>query len=175
MKFDRNEDMEAVYKLHRDYIEHEDDLIHHRTTSMITIQSFLLATFGFTYQKKLEVVEKLHANDLDFSALGRSSVEYNGFLLVLAIVGAATSYIALRAVRAAARAISRLQDSWLAASKDNGGEAGYLPGITGGGDSSASVDGISLVTSVPKFLLGLWIVTILLLIAVLNLDFFAGR
>ena len=81
---------EEVYKIHRDYLEHEDELVHHRTTALITIQSFLIATFGFTYQKKYEIAEKLFSQDksLTPAALGSITDEYNGFLFILAIVGA---------------------------------------------------------------------------------------
>jgi hypothetical protein len=44
-----------IYELFRSYVKHEDTLIDHRTTWLIYIQSFLLATFGFSYQKKFEV------------------------------------------------------------------------------------------------------------------------
>jgi hypothetical protein len=47
---------QELYVLYRDYIKHEDELINARISWMINIQSFLIATFGFSYQKKFEVV-----------------------------------------------------------------------------------------------------------------------
>jgi hypothetical protein len=47
---------QELYVLYRDYIKHEDELINARTSWMINIQSFLIATFGFSYQKKFEMV-----------------------------------------------------------------------------------------------------------------------
>lgn len=166
MPLERNENIEKVYAIHRAYIEHEDELIHQRTTSFITIQSFLLATFGFTYQKKYEVAEKLLSQKLTQSDLGSISTEYNIFLLILAVIGAATSLIALRSINAAVTAIRSLKENWLRAA-DNHPPA-YLPGITGGGDLSAHKGGISLAVWGPIFLLSLWILALLALIIILD-------
>ena len=151
---------EEVYKIHRDYLEHEDELVHHRTTALITIQSFLIATFGFTYQKKYEIAEKLFSQDksLTPAALGSITDEYNGFLFILAIVGAATSYIAWRSILAATYAIKALESNWLQFCEHNPPE--HLPGLTGGGIKKSTGDGISLATWAPMFLLILWLATI---------------
>jgi hypothetical protein len=47
---------QELYVLYRDYIKHEDNLINARISWMISIQSFLIATFGFSYQKKFEII-----------------------------------------------------------------------------------------------------------------------
>jgi hypothetical protein len=152
--------IEEIYKIHRDYIQHEDKLIYYRTTALITIQSFLLATFGFTYQKKYEIAEKLfsHNPTLSLSALGSITDEYNGFLVILAVVGAATSFIAWRSIQAAVNAINELERNWLFFIDNK--QPRHLPGITGGGNLSAVTAGAALATWIPRFLLLLWIVTL---------------
>lgn len=47
---------QELYVLYRDYIKHEDELINARSGWMINIQSFLIATFGFSYQKRFEII-----------------------------------------------------------------------------------------------------------------------
>lgn len=158
--------IEEIYKIHRDYVEHEDELVHHRMTTLITIQSFLLATFGFTYQKKYEIAERLFEHDpkLSLSVLGSITDEYNGFLLVLAVVGLGTSFIAFRSIKAATNAITELEKSWLRAA--NHQPPDYLPGLTGGGNATSSATGITLSTWAPMFLVALWLVTLFVMILV---------
>ena len=155
---------EEIYKIHRDYLEHEDDLVHHRTTALVTIQSFLIATFGFTYQKKYEIAEKLFSRDhaLTPASLGTITDEYNGFLLILAIVGAATSFIAWRSILAATNAIKELEANWLRVNSQS--PPPHLPGLTGGGSRQSSNEGIALATWSPLFLLLLWLATIVVLL-----------
>lgn len=167
MELKRNEDAEKIFAIYRDYIEHEDELIHQRSTSLITIQSFILATFGFTYQKKYEVAAKiLVEKDKKPIDLGSINNEYNGFLLALALVGVATSFIAWRSVRAAKHALEALSILWSEHAKSL--DVKYLPEITGGGNGSASKDGISLATWAPLFLLGFWLVTLFALLFVFD-------
>lgn len=152
--------IEEIYKIHRDYVQHEDKLIYHRTTAFIMIQSFLLATFGFTYQKKYEIAAELfsHNPTLSLSSLGSITGEYNGFLVILALVGAATSFIAWRSIQAAVDAINALEKNWV--SVINNKQPPHLPGLTGGGNLNAVSSGAVLSTWTPRFLLLLWIVTL---------------
>lgn len=167
MPLDRDPDLEAIFEIHRKYLQHEDELVHQRTMSFITIQSFILATFGFTYQKRYEIAEKMFASGKPLTALGSLTSEYNGFLLVLALVGIATSFIAWRSIRAAVRAIYSIEGNWLKIVATH--EAAYFPGMTGGGDDVASRNGIALATWAPLFLLALWLVTLLVLVFVFEL------
>ena len=167
MPVNRDPDLEAIYEIHRKYLQHEDELVHQRTMSFITIQSFILATFGLTYQKKYEVAEKMFASGKPLTALGSMTSEYNGFLLVLALVGIATSFIAWRSIRAAVRAIYSIEHNWLKII--NTRKADYFPGMTGGGDGVASRDGIALATWAPLFLLALWLTTLFVLVFVFDI------
>ena len=167
MALDRQEDNETIYGVYRAYIEHEDELVHQRTTSLVTIQSFVLATFGFTYQKKYEVAARLLEANKTPADLGSIVNEYNGFLLALALVGIATSFIAWRSIRAAITAIYHLRDKWVQVSRDM--PATHLPGITGGGSAEASKAGVSLASWAPLFLLGFWATTLFVLLFVFDI------
>lgn len=162
-------EIEDIYKVHREYIEHEDELIHHRTSALVTIQSFLLATFGFTYQKKYEVAGMLfiHDHKLSLSDLGSITTQYNGFLLVLALVGAATSFIALCSILAATNAIKGIERNWQQVS--NGQPLPHLPGLTGGGSSVSSATGVALCILAPISFWILWMATLFYLILVVGL------
>lgn len=161
----RDKYLEDIYILHREYIEHEDDLVHQRTTTFITIQSFLLATFGFAYQKKYEISEKLVATGKSPVDLGLIYYEYNGFMIILALIGIATSLIALRSINAAVKALRTVEANWLKITNTN--PPSYLPGITGGGNRDAHNGGVSLSNWAPLFFVILWIVVIVALIVVL--------
>lgn len=143
-----------VYKLHRAYIEHEDRLINHRTTWLITIQSFLMATFGFTYQKRFEVAAELHHKGENLSSLGAISDEYSLFMVALALIGLAVSLLALVSVRAAAKSIGKLDTSWNRYIGPN--PPPHFPGVTGGGDDDAARTGVWLSSAIPAFFSSVW-------------------
>lgn len=162
----RDKDAEEIYKLHRSYIEHEDGLVNHRTTWLITVQSFLIATFGFSYQKKFEVAEKVNSAGKSLSSLGSVYDEYRVFMVVLAFVGLITAVAAFFSVYAAIRALRSIRDNW---HKSYGHEPhAYLPGITGGGDKRAERRGISLSMWAPIFFSLLWASVLIFLLLWLN-------
>ena len=163
MSIQRDEDLEAVYAIYRKYIEHEDSLVNHRTTWLITVQSFLLATFGFSYQKRFEVAERLLARGKALKDLGPISVEYGIFLVALALVGLITSMAAFLSIHAAVRALRSLRNNWHRISRERN-STGYLPGITGGGDSGADRRGISLSMWAPIFFCVLWLIVLVFLL-----------
>lgn len=154
----------AVYKQFRDYIQHEDQLINHRTTWLITVQSFLWATYGLSYQKKYEVYAKLKELKLDPAALGSATEEYNGFMLVLAVVGLFTALVSYFSVKAAADAIDSLNQQWMNHPMKKLAD-GMLPGITGGGNIWASWFGILISKGMPVLFSFLWALTLLVILS----------
>ncbi|MGH6645931.1 hypothetical protein [Aquabacterium sp.] len=151
-----------IYKIHRDYIQHEDSLINHRTTWLITVQSFLIATFGFSYQKKFEVAEKLQARGLSLDAMGPTYDEYRTFMITLAIVGVITALAALCSVFAAVSSIRAVQDTWQ--KKFGTLPHPYLPGLIGGGSDKIASLGVLLSMWAPIFFSLLWLTTIVFLL-----------
>lgn len=157
----QNQSIESIYIIYRDYIKHEDSLVNSRTTALITIQSFVLATFGLCYQERykmaLNVIDKS-----EYTLLGPIAIEYNGFLLALGLVGLATSVIGLLSIHCAHKAISHLEESWKAIAAENPTE--HLPGLTGGGKASVTIGGSHFSIFTPIFLILFWLATELFLL-----------
>ena len=158
-------ELEDIYKIHRDYLEHEDNLINHRTTWLITIQSFLLATFGFTYQKRYEVAAKLYEHSqASLSALGQVNVEYHIFMAILCVIGVGVSITAFLSIESATLAIKGLKKSW--SNVANGNNTSHLPELTAGGDSKAESRGFGMPLVLPIAFGILWILALVYLLAV---------
>jgi hypothetical protein len=174
---------DKVFEVHRNYMEHEDQLIFHRTTLIATIQGFLLATFGISLQKfyeKLEItvvcnfspVQKEHPlqtfQDLWLKVLQPERfqdiiiLEFNFYLMIIIITGIAISLIGIASIGAAKNSIVMLQEHWELyyyqgkSSAEINAEFRILPGITGGGAVKNRSRGISFVTWVPWFFGWLW-------------------
>lgn len=148
--------IDKLFELYRDYLKHEDNLVNHRLTWLVSVQSFLIATFGFSYQKKFEVISQAIL-DSKLSALENTIFLYDWFLFFLVLIGLGTSFSAWRSVSAAVRAINRLKLGW---KKIIGSQPQHyhLPDITGGGDEKASDDGVRLSLGLPRFFLFFWLV-----------------
>lgn len=148
---------EDLYVIHRRYIEHEDTLVNNRTTWLITVQSFLIATFGFTFEAKYELVSHQILPELGNVAV-RTPEELQTFQTSLAVVGLFTGFVALLSLRAAARAITSVRRSWekhpLAKPCRD-----YLPPLMGGGDPGARRAGISFPILLPIFFMLFWAAT----------------
>lgn len=126
---------ERVWNVYRAYVEHENELIHNRTTWLITIQSFLVLAFGFAYQKYFEVVAKCDGIPIDKTQGDIGQLKF--FLRVLAYVGITVSSVAFLSIVASMLAVSGLKKKWhdlqhkdsyrYLQLKDS-----YLPPLTGG-------------------------------------------
>lgn len=160
----RDENYERVFALFRKYITHEDQLINHRTTWLITMQSFLWATFGFSYQVKFGLFVKLTEAKIDPALVSAASDQYNGFLLVLAIVGFFTAVVCYLSVNAATNAIDALRQKWDASPYKRSSNA-YLPEITGGGHYTAPWFGTVVSKALPVLLSFLWFLTIAVILS----------
>jgi hypothetical protein len=112
-----NERIEEIYLIYRDYIKHEDDLINQRITWLIGIQSFLIASFGFSYQKKFDVIsgallKNPLCKDITLKALKSTLENYNLFLESFCVIGFMTSLVALISVHAANISLRNLRTQW---------------------------------------------------------------
>lgn len=150
----RPEQVEQIYALYRDYLKHEDGLINHRVTWLVGVQSFLIATFGFAYQKKYEILSKALLDE-EICKLGFSLYLYDAFLIFLVVIGVCTSTSALKSVGAATLALENLRSGWNEI-KDCHRSLFHLPGITGGGSDKANDDGKNLSLLLPKFFHRFW-------------------
>jgi hypothetical protein len=156
----RDDSLDSLYRIHRDYIQHEDTLVNQRTTWLITIQAFLIATFGFSYQKLFEVAEKMNGRDTPVAVdqLGPIASEYKTFLAALAIVGVVTSFAAFFSIIAARRAVGAIAKNWETVPRRGGSD--YLPGITGGGAGWNVFLGSVIAIGTPLFFASMWLYAI---------------
>lgn len=113
-----------IYEQYRNYIQHEDSLINHRMTWMLTIHGFLYASYALTLQKKVEILDRLNvasgskagstAAGIEAALPGIASrfdfafFELSVFLMVIAFVGIVVSFSALMSILAAKQAINGL-------------------------------------------------------------------
>jgi hypothetical protein len=105
-----------IYETFRSYIRHEDNLTNNRITWMLTIHGFLYASYGFTLQKKLEILDKVNtfvikekitfAEYLTESDFWLAIWEIELFLILIAVIGAYISAYGSQSVQAAKHAIS---------------------------------------------------------------------
>jgi hypothetical protein len=165
VKLERSADREyegviALYRIYRSYIEHEDRLIHNRTTWLITIQSFLIATFGFSFQKWYEL--SMNPATQWTPTTINATKYYQIFLISLCIVGFIVSIIAFFALKAAAIAIRNLHDEWKKLA-DTLPFDHRLPVIIGGGIDQSVSHGLFLPLPLPFFFVSLWLISALVL------------
>jgi len=177
MKPDQVNYTRQLYAELRDYVKHEDSLINHRTTWLMTVQAFLIATFGFSYQKRFEVLSHARLENA-VASLSDLIWQFDVFLIILSVVGIGTSATARRSVTAAVEAIESVDECWNKLKASGGWRRScdeepmlsYLPDITGGGNKAASRKGIGLSADLPLFFLILWIGFCALSLAILATD-----
>ena len=148
-----NDESIKYFTLIREYMKHEDDLINNRTTWLNTIQSFLIAAFGITFQKSIELLSS-SANKIDDLAIIRG---YQYLSTVFSLVGIGTSIIAWYAILAAVNSINALRDKW-STSPYYERHKDFLPGIVGGGHPGAHEGGTRFALWLPRFFLVFWII-----------------
>jgi hypothetical protein len=165
---------EEIFIIFRDYVKHEDMLINQRMTWMITIQSFLIATFGFSYQKKIEIISKVFTDDnlspQNIVGLMRVIQTFNVFLLIICGIGIVMSMITSSLLEAARLAISGLEKKWNETSKLH--ETEQLPKLTGGShdDMKAKQSGEKLSKRITLFFIGFWASLILFMLVDISLN-----
>jgi hypothetical protein len=106
-----------LYKLFRDYVKHEDDLINNRLNWNFTIQGFLFAAYAFSLQKIADVDLGLIRNDINPDLVGTIPIVHNTHelrtvMLVTAGVGFCVSIFIYLSVWAARVAIDELEGRW---------------------------------------------------------------
>lgn len=148
-----------VYEMYRAYIVHEDDVVNQRTTWSITIQFFTIATLGFSYQKRMEIVSNFCINHIQTPFVHDFLTRFDRFMMILAVFGCAVSFISGLSAYAAQRAIKSIRASWKATSSKHT-EYQIFPALTGGGDRQAHILGHLWALVLPIFFVVFWIGTI---------------
>jgi hypothetical protein len=166
-------DILTIYSIFRDYVKHEDGLINSRMTWLITVQSFLIATFGLSYQKRFEIISEgiiKIDNEAKKYLITQVVSEYDIFLIFLAIIGLTTSIVALYSIKGAVHALKALNGIWKIFLEDNKITFPLLvklPNIVGGGNVNAPKQGRAFPTNLPKLFIVAWSVVLLVLLVLL--------
>lgn len=161
----QQEELNRVYEIYRSYVVHEDDLISQRTNWLITVQSFLIATFGFSYQKKFEVFSKFkeckNIDNNEIALLIPMHSEYTYFLIMLAIVGVLICVACFWSIKQAHLALEGLELSYNTTYKN---KITHLPHIMGGGNQKVKKSSLGFALLAPGLFGFLWILTIVFLL-----------
>lgn len=156
------------YKLFRSYLEHEDNLVNHRTTWFIQLHSFLIASYGLIFSSLVSI--KLNPNIENLGASYLLSGLASAVLVAITVIGLISAKTTRKSVIAAIKAIRELENDWDTLLQDVAkmqfarGHKLYpsLPGLSGGGRRKSWQDGKRLASRLPDTLSYLWIVAIFL-------------
>jgi hypothetical protein len=105
-----------VYKITREYIQHEDGLVNQRMSWFINLNSFLFLALGPIFAAIVALLksecygEQIRACDLPLFFTYSNHIYV--FLLMYGLVGAITSAVTFASVNAAYSAIDALEDFW---------------------------------------------------------------
>lgn len=145
-----------LYRIYRDYIVHEDNLVNHRVGWFIQLHSFLIASYTI-------LVASLIAS---FFPEGPSRVPAEGVqsvacfvLLAISATGFMSSVAADSSIKAASKAVRNLEAHWERVAKELAGDSG-LPGITGGGNVDIRNRGGRFHDWLPTGFMILWVLSI---------------
>ena len=133
-------ELRELYKIYRDYIQHEDSNTNFRLTWFMAAQIFLFSAYGYYFVERIKPrLGDLQAIDIWTvpKLLKGPSLSLNldvAFVMVLVYVGFVSAWISYRSVRIANRSINALRSKW---EEDVLGQKGAkhktLPGLTYGG------------------------------------------
>ena len=135
----------------RDYIEHEDDLINHRSSWHHTTQGFLFAALGATLVAKP-----------DPATLPQLVVLQKTMVFILPLLGMWLSFVTAVSIRSAAMVVYELTNQWRTIVDGYGSDIWPpLPGLTGAGLSSVSKWGKLSAFGIPRVVGGVWLLLLL--------------
>ncbi len=97
-------------------MRHENDLVHQRTTWLVTLQAGLVVVLSYLTQKYFDffiaVVKKSPTDFLTLSDLHLSSTAFLVFWAIVCIVGIVSSIFAWISIKAAVRAQYQVNERW---------------------------------------------------------------
>lgn len=148
--------VEQHYKIYRDYLEHEDDLLNHRSTWHITAQGFFFTALGVLLQWK---PDKDTVDSLQF---------IRGFVLwMLPFLGMIVAGAAFSSITAAHAALNRLSDDWdLKIRPSYGLPHPILPELAGAGEKYARRYGKFPAIAIPIVMGVAWALILLALMCI---------
>jgi hypothetical protein len=105
----------SIFERYRDYVKHQYDLTNHRTTWFVTMNAFLFTTFGFTIQKKLEILarpEMAAGCTEQVKSVCAAISEVNLFMIALCMVASFSAFVAFILIESARRPIVGIAEKW---------------------------------------------------------------
>jgi hypothetical protein len=151
-------EMLNIFAAFRQYEEHENELLNHRTGWLVTIESVIIGTYGFSYQKYFEVYERIRANEKSgalLAAMQDGIANFQYYLSGLAVIGFLISCFSYVSIRTAIKAQGEIRKTWHKEFYRRATELG-LPDISGGGNEFSQRWGGAMAQSLPAFLALLW-------------------
>ena len=147
-------EVKELYSIYRDYVKHEDELINRRLSWNLTLQGFLFAAYGVSFQ-----VLAGPPNDAGL----KQHMHY--LPCVFSAVGLAVAILVLMSIMAAQDSIDGLRTAWHEPSRHiDEALREALPGLTGAGQSFANRWGKVPQVGIPIVIILAWLM--LLAIAV---------
>ena len=146
-------------------MKHQYELLNHRTNWFIGINAFLLTTYGFTIQKKLEVTRSPQRIPDDFLNVMHKA---DAFLLAISIFGLMLSCLAYPLLQAAIKPIYQLDNLFrelgqqadkISMTAEAPQAKARIPNIIGG--LNAKTRGPRLTAAIPALLFFTWLAIIL--------------
>lgn len=155
-----NDNIIELYKIYKSYLDQENTLTSSRSTWCITIQAFLLGSFGLLANKYYELmINGIERNDALFNLI---MLNYGILLLTISLLGMVVSVYSSISTKAASKAMENIESTWKNWHKSDADEAG-LPNITGGGVINAGKNGGKFARSIPQLMFIFWFVVAMLI------------
>lgn len=152
-----------LYRAHRDYLNHEHDLINQRLGWNFTIQGFLFAARGLVLGKLADIAVDLSQKPvLGDAFLQRTVRELRFASFIVTFGGFWASVAVVLSVWAALRSMQGITSHWDEFSLEDkkltcAADAAGLPGIIGGGDKTAVTIGFYAPLFLPTVLGIAWL------------------
>jgi hypothetical protein len=147
-QFRWDKDRAEHYRLFREYVQHEDDLINHRSTWHNTIQGLLFTALAFALQWNPETAGNPHA------ALLQKTLT-----ILLPLLGIGNAWAGYLSIRAATKALDALNEKWTKIGETYSDESKHsLPQLTGAGSEWAIKYGKAPAFLIPILIGVAWIV-----------------
>ena len=163
-----------LFQVFISYIRHENELLHHRTTWFLAIQSLLAAATGFVFNTYLgHVVKYLNGS----AALPSVEASQAAFMwIACAFIGVGTSHNACISINAALRAQDAVEALWKATASAS--VRAQLPDMMGGKRDLKAKRGGRLAKQISAYTRGIWwsilAVTVLTACAKIGVLYFAA-
>lgn len=152
---------DQLFDIYRKYIIHQYDLFNHRTNWYVALNAFLFGTYGFTIQKRLDVLVR---PDSAAERFANELWSINVFLFAMSALGVALSVLVFKLLRAASAPIKQLQTEFdimmtaLAVEREqSSADQGRLPYVVGAFDARFMERGRTLTTLIPCIVGPAWV------------------